>query len=38
MSRGGGNCKVASGTYDVYFDFASKKIWVRTPGSAVPEK
>ena len=38
MSRGGGNCKVASGTYDVYFDLASKKIWVRTPGSAVPSK
>lgn len=38
MSRGGGNCKVASGTYDVYFDFAGKKIWVRTPGSAAPVK
>ena len=38
MSRGGGNCKVASGTYDVYFDFAGKKIWVRTPNSAAPEK
>lgn len=38
MSRGGGNCKVASGTYDVYFDLVGKKIWVRTPGSAVPAK
>ena len=38
MSRGGGNCKVASGTYDVYFDLTGKKIWVRTPGSAVPSK
>ena len=38
MSRGGGNCKVASGTYDVYFDFAGKKIWVKTPGSAAPTK
>ena len=38
MSRGGGNCKVASGTYDVYFDLASKKIWVKTPGSAAPTK
>ena len=38
MSRGGGNCKVASGTYDVYFDLSSKMIWVRTPGSAAPTK
>jgi hypothetical protein len=38
MSRGGGNCKVASGTYDVYFDLATKKIWVKTPGSAAPQK
>ena len=38
MTRGGGNCKVASGTYDVYFDFAGKKIWVKTPGSAAPAK
>ena len=38
MSRGGGNCKVASGTYDVYFDLAGKKIWVRTLGSAAPVK
>ena len=38
MSRGGGNCKVASGTYDVYFDLATKKIWVKTPGSAAPTK
>lgn len=38
MSRGGGNCKVASGTYDVYFDLTSKKIWVKTPGSAAPTK
>ncbi len=38
MSRGGGNCKVTSGTYDVYFDLSSKKIWVKTPGSAAPTK
>ena len=38
MSRGGGNCKVASGTYDVYFDLSGKKIWVKTPGSAAPTK
>ena len=38
MSRGGGNCRVASGTYDVYFDLATKKIWVKTPGSAAPTK
>lgn len=35
---GGGNCKVASGTYDVYFDLSGKKIWVKTPGSAAPTK
>lgn len=34
----GGNCKVASGTYDVYFDLAAKKVWVKTPGSAAPTK
>lgn len=34
----GGNCKVTSGTYDVYFDLAGKKIWVKTPGSAAPTK
>lgn len=38
MSRGGGNCKVSSGTYDVYFDLSTKKIWVRTPGSDAPTK
>lgn len=38
MSSNGGNCKVASGTYDVYFDLAGKKIWVKTPGSAAPTK
>ena len=38
MSRGGGNCKVTSGTYDVYFDYTDKLIWVRTPGSAAPTK
>ena len=38
MTRGGGNCKVASGTYDVYFDLTGKKIWVKTPGSAAPTK
>lgn len=38
MTRGGGNCKVASGTYDVYFDLSGKKVWVRTPGSAAPTK
>ena len=38
MSRGGGNCKVASGTYDVYFDLSGKKIWVKTPGSVAPTK
>ena len=38
MTRGGGNCKVTSGTYDVYFDLTGKKIWVRTPGSAAPTK
>jgi len=38
MTRGGGNCKVASGTYDVYFDLTGKKIWVRTPGSDAPTK
>ena len=38
MTRGGGNCKVASGTYDVYFDLDGKKIWVKTPGSAAPTK
>lgn len=38
MTRGGGNCKVTSGTYDVYFDLAGKKIWVRTPGSDAPTK
>lgn len=38
MTRGGGNCKVANGTYDVYFDLSDKKIWVRTPGSAAPTK
>lgn len=38
MSRGGGNCKVTSGTYDVYWDLSSKKIWVKTPGSAAPTK
>ena len=38
MSRGGGNCKVASGTYDVYWDLSGKKIWVKTPGSAAPTK
>ena len=34
----GGNCKVTSGTYDVYFDLNGKKIWVKTPGSAAPTK
>ncbi len=34
----GGNCKVASGTYDVYFDLSAKKVWVKTPGSAAPTK
>lgn len=38
MTRGGGNCTVTSGTYDVYFDLTGKKIWVRTPGSAAPTK
>ncbi len=38
MTRGGGNCKVASGTYDVYFDLSGKKVWVRTPGSAAPTR
>lgn len=38
MSRGGGNCKVTAGTYDVYWDFSGKKIWVKTPGSAAPTK
>ena len=38
MTRGGGNCKVTSGTYDVYFDLTGKKIWVKTPGSAAPTK
>lgn len=38
MSSNGGNCKVASGTYDVYFDLSGKKIWVKTPGSAAPTK
>ena len=38
MTRGGGNCKVSSGTYDVYFDLSGKKIWVKTPGSAAPTK
>lgn len=38
MTRGGGNCKVTSGTYDVYFDLDGKKIWVRTPGSEAPTK
>ena len=38
MTRGGGNCKVSSGTYDVYFDLSTKKIWVRTPGSDAPTK
>lgn len=38
MTRGGGNCKVASGTYDVYFDYTDKLIWVRTPSSAAPTK
>lgn len=34
----GGNCKVASGTYDVYFDLQGKQIWVKTPGSTAPSK
>ena len=38
MTSGGGNCKVSSGTYDVYFDFEGKRIWVRTPGFAAPTK
>ena len=38
MSRGGGNCKVTAGTYDVYWDLSGKKIWVKTPGSAAPTK
>lgn len=38
MTRGGGNCTVTSGTYDVYFDLDGKKIWVRTPGSEAPTK
>ena len=38
MTRGGGNCKVSSGTYDVYFDLSNKLIWVRTPGSAAPTR
>ena len=42
VSNNGGNCKVTSGTYDVYFWYdktnlkADGKIWVKTPGSAAP--
>lgn len=42
LYKGGDNCKVASGTYDVYVwintaDLTkSGKIWVKTPGSAAP--
>ena len=36
MTKSGGNCKVSSGTYDVYFDLSNALIWVRTPGSAAP--
>ena len=36
MTKSGGNCKVTSGTYDVYFDLSNTLIWVRTPGSSAP--
>lgn len=36
MTKSGGNCKVTSGTYDVYFDLSNALIWVRTPGSSAP--
>lgn len=34
-----GNCKLSkTGTYDIYWDYSTKKIWARTPGSAAPTK
>ena len=38
MYSNGGNCNVASGTYDVYFDLDTLKIWVKTVGSDAPAK
>mgnify|MGYP003289303429 CR=1 FL=1 len=34
----GDNCKIPAGTYDVYFDLANLKIWVKTPGAAAPKR
>ena len=34
----GSDCKVTSGTYDVYWDYSTTKIWIKTPGSAAPTK
>lgn len=36
MTPYGSNCKVASGTYDIYFCLTSLQLWVRTPGSEAP--
>ena len=39
ISNAGSNCKASkTGTYDVYWDFSTKKIWIKTPGSAAPTK
>lgn len=33
------NCKASkTGTFDIYWDFSTKKIWIKTPGSAAPTK
>lgn len=37
MLKGGGNCLVSPGVYDVYFDLSNKLIWVMTPGSEAPK-
>lgn len=35
----GTNCKLSkTGTYDIYWDYSTSKIWVKTPGSAAPTK
>jgi hypothetical protein len=39
ISNSGGNCKLSkTGTFDVYWDAKTHKIWVKTPGSAAPTK
>ena len=38
-SNSSGNCKLSkTGTFDVYWDANTHKIWVKTPGSAAPTK